>query len=94
MGVHFLNLVLIKSHFIYRLKSNQMVCCDATYRLNWLNYPVFIVGLVSPTGRFSLSLVVISSHEDYSAQLNILNFVKAQGITPSFLMGKGRGKKN
>ena len=70
-----------------------MVCCDATYRLNWLNYPVFIVGLVSPTGRFSLSLVVISSHEDYSAQLNILNFVKAQGITPSFLMGKGRGKK-
>ena len=63
-----------------------MICCDATYRLNWLNYPVFIVGLVSPTGRFSLSLVVVSSHEDHVAQLNILK-VKAPGVTPSFLMG-------
>ena len=78
---------LLKVALVYRLKSNQMVCCDATYRLNWLNYPVFIVGLVSPTGRFSLSLVVISSHEDHLAQLNILKFVKAQGVTPSFLMG-------
>ena len=65
-----------------------MICCDATYRLNWLNYPVFIVGLASPTGKFRISLVVISSHEDHIAQAKILSFVKSQGINPSFLMGE------
>ena len=65
-----------------------MICCDATYRLNWLDYPVFIVGLASPTGKFRISLVVISSHEDHIAQAKILSFVKSQGINPSFLMGE------
>ena len=65
-----------------------MVCCDATYRLNWLNYPVFNVGLASPTGKFRKSLVVISSHEDHVSQAKILSFVKSLGINPSFLMGE------
>ena len=65
-----------------------MVCCDATYRLNWLNYPVFIVGLASPTGKFRISLVVISSHEDHVSQAKILSFVKSLGINPSYLMGQ------
>ena len=65
-----------------------MVCCDATYRLNWLNYPVFIVGLASPTGKFRISMVVISSHEDHTSQAKILSFVKSLGINPSFLMGE------
>ena len=65
-----------------------MVCCDATYRLNWLNYPVFNVGLASPTGKFRKSLVVISSHEDHTSQAKILSFMKSLGINPSFLMGE------
>ena len=72
----------------YRLKSNKFICCDATYNLNWLNYPVFVVGTASPTGKFRICLVAISSHEDHIAQMKILNFVKSIGATPSFLMGR------
>ena len=71
----------------YRLKSNKFICCDATYNLNWLNYPVFVVGTASPTGKFRICLVAISSHEDHIAQMKILNFVKSIGAAPSFLMG-------
>ena len=53
-----------------------------------MNYPVFIVGLASPTGKFKISLVVISSHEDHVAQAKILSFVKSLGINPSFIMGE------
>ena len=71
-----------------RLKSDNVICCDATYRLNWLNYPVFVVGVASPTGKIRISLVVLSSHEDYLAQMTILKFVKSLGVVPKFLMGE------
>ena len=73
---------------IFRLKSKNLLCCDATYRLNFLGYPVFVVGVASSTGKFKIGLVVLSSHEDHLAQLTIFNFVKGLGITPKFVMGK------
>ena len=71
-----------------RLKSNNLICCDATYKLNWLGYPVFVVGVASHTGKFKIGMLVISSHEDHVTQEAIFNFVKGLGITPRFVMGK------
>ena len=70
-----------------RLKSNNMICCDATYRLNWMGFPVFVVGVASPTGKFKIGMFMIASHEDHLAQAVIFNYVKALGITPKFVMG-------
>ena len=71
-----------------RLKSNHMICCDATYRLNWMGFPVFVVGVASPTGKFKIGLFMIASHEDHLAQATIFNFVRGMGITPKLVMGK------
>ena len=46
------------------------------------------MGVASATGKFTVGLVVLSSHEDHIAQLSILNFVKSLGVTPRFVMGK------
>ena len=78
-----------------------MLC---TYRLNWMNYSVFAVGMrnlyffenyelhilgaVSPTGKFCLSLIVVSSHEDWVSQVSILNYLKSLGLKPGYFMVK------
>ena len=81
-----------------------MLSSDATYRLNWMNYPVFAVGMlecedfisttnyfpgaVSPTGKFRLGLIAVSSHEDWISQVAIFRYLKSLDIKPKFFMGK------
>ena len=54
-------------------------------------YTLIFLGVVTSTGKFYLSLVAVSSHEDSPAILNILNFIKAQGVTPKYVMGDAAG---
>ena len=53
-----------------------------------MGFPVFVVGVASPTGKFKIGLFMIASHEDHLAQATIFNYVKGMGITPKFVMGK------
>ena len=48
-------------------------------------------GVVTSTGKFFVSLVIVSSHEDTLAILKILNFIKSQGVTPKYVMGDAAG---
>ena len=48
-------------------------------------------GVVTSTGKFFLSLVAVSSHEDTPAILNIFNFIKDKGITPKYVVGDAAG---
>lgn len=42
---------------------------------------------MTTTGKFYLSLMVVSSHEDHWIIGNIFEFIKAQGVTPKKVMG-------
>jgi hypothetical protein len=46
---------------------------------------------VTSTGKFFLSLVAVSSHEDTPAILNIFNFIKDKGVTPKYVVGDAAG---
>ena len=61
-----------------KLKVNTVLQTDAKYRLNWMRFPVFIIGISnlfphfqqgtsSPTGRLFASYAVLASHEDSEA---------------------------
>lgn len=51
------------------------------------NLTLKLLGQVTSTGRFFLSLFVVSSHEDCPSILKIFNFIKEQGVTPKKIMG-------
>ena len=86
-----------------RLTTNNMLWM-CTYILNWMNYSVFAVGMrnlyffenyelhilgaVSLTGKFCLSLIVVSSHEDWVSQVSILDYLKSLGVKPGWFMVK------
>ena len=65
--------------------------CDATYRLTWNGYPVFICGVTSLTGKFFGSFAVLSTHEDVKNWKNVFEFVHsyAEGNHFKFFMGDG-----
>jgi hypothetical protein len=46
---------------------------------------------VTSTGKFFLSLVAVSSHEETPAILNIFNFIKDKGVTPKYVVGDAAG---
>ena len=52
------------------------------------NYELHILVAVSPTGKFCLSLIVVSSHEDWVSQVSILNYLKSLGVKPGYFMVK------
>ena len=39
------------------LKFSETFHCDATYRLTWHRYPVFVCGVTNETGKFSPALL-------------------------------------
>ena len=49
------------------LSKQNNLHLDATYRLNWNNFPVMICGVTNVTGMFFPSMTVLSSHEDAQA---------------------------
>ena len=62
---------------------------DATYRLNWHGFPVFISGCSTSTGKFFPTHTTLQSHEDTRAYRNVYNYVKEEVGTPRFRMGDG-----
>ena len=56
--------------------SAEFIQDDATYRLTWMGFPVFISGRCSPTGRFFPTHVSLQSDEDTRAYANNFNFVQ------------------
>ena len=69
--------------------KSDVIHLDATYRLNWQGFPVMVVGVSSPTGKFFGSLVVLSSHEDHEAWNEINNYVHSLNVHPRYRMADG-----
>ena len=72
-----------------KMKDERVIQTDATYRLLWLDYPVFVVGTSSPTGKFFGTCAVISSHEDTPAWSSIFNYLRDYGLKPRYSLGDG-----
>ena len=63
---------------------------DATYKLNWNDFPVFVSGVSSPGGVFHQTHMALSSHEDTEAWSVMFNFVKSIIlVAPKFVMADG-----
>ena len=71
------------------LSKQNNLHLDATYRLNWNNYPVMICGVTNVTGMFFPSMTVLSSHEDAQAWSEIYGFIHDQGVHPQKRMADG-----
>ena len=72
-----------------KMKDERVIQTDATYRLLWLDYPVFVVGTSSPTGKFFGTCAVISSHEDTPAWSSIFNYLHDYGLKPRYSLSDG-----
>ena len=57
--------------------SCQMIQDDATYKCNWYQYPLFVAGRSTPTGRFYQTHLALSSHEDTAAWIRIHAWVRS-----------------
>ena len=62
---------------------------DATYKMNWMGHPVLTHGVSTDTGRFFLSHVTLSSHEDTQSWATNFSFVKRVAGIPRFNMADG-----
>ena len=70
--------------------SSKFTSHDATYKLNWNEYPVFVSGISTPTGVFFQTYMALSSHEDTTAWSYIFKFHKSViGTYPKFCMADG-----
>ena len=81
------------------LKMSDTFHCDATYRLNWNGYPVFICGVTNQTGKFFPTFAVLSSHEDvenwktvclflrWRKSLQVLHWRWSEGNNPGLVRG-------
>ena len=54
-----------------RRLSTELMQDDATYRLTWQGFPVYISGRSTPTGKFFATHVTLQSHEDTRAYVNM-----------------------
>ena len=70
--------------------STRLTEDDATYKLNWNEFPVFVSGISSPRGVFYQTHMTLSSHEDTVAWSVIFTFTKSIiGCSPKFAMADG-----
>lgn len=64
------------------LKSQKKICIDATYKLNWLGFPLMVLGTIDRAKRFHPLVYACCSHEtglDFEFILkSIKNTIKAQ----------------
>ena len=73
----------------YLRKTNNLHS-DATYRLNYCNFPVMILGPTNITTKFFPTMTVLSSHEDTEAWKEIYGYVHSENIHSSFRMSDGQ----
>ena len=70
--------------------SKELVQDDATYRLNWMGFPVFVSGRSSSTGKFFPTHITLASHEDTQSWASTFRWVKAElGEAPKRIMADG-----
>lgn len=70
--------------------SEGLLQDDATYRLTWMGFPVFVSGRSTTTGKFFRSHVTLSSHEDHKAWATTHEYVKrVLGKAPKMIMADG-----
>ena len=68
--------------------------CDATYRLTWHRYPVFVCGVTNETGKFFPCFAVLSSNEDSLSWQNVFEFVHSYNGGTHFQYFMGNGAKS
>ena len=70
--------------------SNEFCQDDATYRVTWQNFPIFVSGRSSSTGKFFPTHVTLSSHEDSQAWASAYSYIKDKlNVSPKFRMADG-----
>ena len=70
--------------------SKFMLSDDATYKLLWFDYPVFVGGRSTSTKKFFQTHLSLSSHEDTSAWVRIFAYVKSViGENPRLYLADG-----
>lgn len=74
---------------LLRRFNQKFIQDDATYKMNYMGYPVFTHGVSTSTGRFFLTHVTLSSHEDTKAWKANFEFVKGVAGVPKFHMADG-----
>ena len=72
-----------------KVGSHQLLQSDATYRLLWMGFPVFVLGTSSPTGRFFATCVVLASHEDTEGWASIYRYVSSLDNHPKYHLADG-----
>ena len=78
---------------IEHLNCSDTFHCDATYRLNWNGFPVFVCGVTNETGKFFPCFAVLSSHEDYISWRSVFEFVHSYNGGSHFKYFMGDGAK-
>ena len=81
--------IFTTNNLLERLKTSSQLHVDATYKLNFHDYPVFLCGVTSENGKFFGTLTVLSSHEDSAAWSEVYQFIHETGAHFKYFMADG-----
>lgn len=71
--------------------STTMMADEATYKLNWFDFPMLVSGHSSAFRKFFPTHLALSSHEDTSSWVRIFVFVKrGLGENPRYVCHKSQ----
>ena len=63
--------------------SSELIQDNGIYKPNWYQYTLVVCGRSCPTGRFYLTHLALSSHENTAAWVRIMVWIKSiQGYIP------------
>lgn len=79
-GFHF---CITTPHLLEKLSKVRTICIDATYKLNWMGFPLIILGIVDRLKRFHPMIYAFSSHEATEDYAFVFASVKS-GVTSYF----------
>lgn len=93
-GFHF---CITTPNLLGRLSKVSIICIDATYKLNWMGFPLVILGTVDKMKRFHPMIYACTSHEatqDYifvfeSVKVGIATHFPQQEFAPRTLIADG-----
>ena len=83
------SIIFTSRKLLQRHEGNMLHQIDATYRINWQDFPILITGTSTPTGKFHPSSAVLVSHEDTWAFASVYKFFHDQEIYTKFRMADG-----
>lgn len=63
-------------NLLAKLASRKTICIDATYKLNWMGFPLIIMGTVDRAKRFHPLIYACSSHERSEDYIFVFQSVK------------------